>query len=126
MSPQSSRREGGRDARIGHELSDDGPPLLRIAPFEVEAALDAGGVRPVQPLGLHDLVSIPALEAAGLVDDVTNPIRDEVVGVADCTASENGVVSMAAEKVLRSNKPAARHASIPRSKIWAAASWNTS
>jgi hypothetical protein len=37
-----------------------------------------------------------------------------------------GVVSMAAESVVRFNKPAARHASMPRSKIRPVASWSTS
>ena len=37
-----------------------------------------------------------------------------------------GVVSMAADSVVRFNKPAARHASTPRSKIWPVASWRIS
>ncbi len=45
---------------------------------------------PAQPLGLHDLVSLPALEPAGFVYDVPYPIRDQVVGVAHRTASQNG------------------------------------
>ena len=90
ISPQSPRREGQRDARVGHQLTDDRPPLLRIAPVDFEAALEAGGEMPAQPLRLHDLLSLPALEPAGLVHDVPDPIRDQVVGVAHGAASENG------------------------------------
>jgi hypothetical protein len=74
ISPQSPRCEGERDARIRHELTDNGPSLLRIAPVEIEAAFKAGGEMPTQPLDLHDLISLPALEAADLVYDVPNPV----------------------------------------------------
>jgi hypothetical protein len=45
---------------------------------------------PTEPLDLHDFLSLPALEPAGLFDDVPDPVRDEVVGVAHRTAAENG------------------------------------
>jgi len=80
--PQCPRREGQRNSRVDHQLTDDSPSLLGVAPFEIEAALEAGGVMPAQPLSLHDLISVPALEAAGLVNYATHSIRDEVVGVA--------------------------------------------
>jgi hypothetical protein len=44
----------------------------RIVPVEIEAAFESGSEMPVQPLGLHDLLSIPALQSARFVGDVSN------------------------------------------------------